>query len=368
MRGVKGTHGVAWYWKDKARVRLIAASVPRRQVAHTLAVYDVLVMLCNNHGDKRFTEHVSTICQLTGMSFKGVARAMAALQELDLIRVESGGRAASGLFARRTFEITKGPVALSLDESTTGEIEADSDGSAATESGNSTISTPKSPVALSSYESANIRKNKRTRTEEVVVEGARARSDDDSSVLVVDAQSESAAALRTPVTLAFRSWQPLAINTGILADLADLTREHGEAQVLRAIREAQGFAGTVDNPTKFLQGKLTKEKARGYTWQTASERGEKPRYGSVPLKPIDPVEARFQKSQLYRQLDADVECGPFFVLERIKDLAPRYNVDLAPYAVLDASPPPPKAEQRRLIRAFVATVDPSVTAPSYVDA
>ena len=168
---------------------------------------------------------------------------------------------------------------------------------------------------------------------------------------------------------AFENWKPAAINSAIYAELARLVADHGDAHVLLALKYAMLHTDTVRNPISFLEGKLILEKGRGYTWQTASQRGEKPRYAtSTPAKPVDPIDARFRKSQLYRQLEADVECGPFFVLERIKQLAPHYQIDLAPYVVLDASPPPPKPEQRRLIRAFVAAVDPSVTSPSYVEA
>jgi hypothetical protein len=338
MRGVKGTQGIAWHWKDKARVRLIAASVPRRQIAYVMAVYDVLILLCNDYGDKIFTEHVSTICQLTGMSYKGVARALDALSALGLVTVSNVGREVTGVFSQRTFEIAKGPLALSPNESTTGSGDHTERTPDASTSQTKAPGSSIQPVALSYAKSPN---KERTEEQEQKKEEEDARARD----------------LPPTVATAFENWKPAAFNSTIHRDLLDLVAAHTAQNVLRAIEEGMRYTEPVPNPTRFLAGKLDREKSRGYTWLSGSQRGEdKAALRTKATAARDPEGVFFQKQTLYRQLDSDLSFGAPHAWERIRSVASRLGIDPAPFSRLDASPSPSKREQITLIRGFVRAV------------
>jgi len=339
MRGVKGTQGIAWHWKDKARVRLIAASVPRRQIAYVMAVYDVLVLLCNDYGDKIFKEHVSTICQLTGMSYKGVARALEILSTLGLVTVSAVGRETTGVFSQRTFEIAKGPLALSTSESPTGSDDHQESMPSAYTSQSSASTSSIQPVELLYSESPN-----KERTEEQ----ERKNDDDDArepeGTYVASPQLEKALASHLG---------PFFWNQEILELVESYVREHSEIQLLKALQVAATSFVERKSLFSWLSTTLTSQKAQGYTWTGPPSKEDRQK---AARQRRDPEAAFFEKQTLYRQLESDLSFGATHAWERIRSVAPRFGVDPAPFSRLDASPSPPKREQVTLIRGFVRAV------------
>jgi len=336
MKGVKGTDGVRWYWKDKARVRLIAESLPGRQIPAALAVYDVLVMLCNDAGDKRFTAHLTTINQYTGLSHRAVARALVNLESLGLVEVSEIRRRQSGAFRPRRFEITKGPVALSDYERATG-----GDGFLKPPAPfDSAFTSHSAPVALSATKEPVVIEEERTRENKVT------KKDAGASVMTIP---------RAVLDKVEDRLGPGSINQDILAVTRSLVEQHGEEHFLRALSESALRLIPPRNLLPWMRSALDAQSKTGYQWAA------KGAAGSLPAK-LDEETRFFEGHALYRQLSGDLVSGPSFAWRRIEQLGTRLQIDTSEFQQLDTEPP--RSEQERLIRRFVTLVLKATSTPS----
>ncbi len=337
MRGVKGTDGVRWYWKDKSRVRLISEALPSRQIPAAIAVYDILVLLCNDAGDKRFTAHLTTICQHTGLSHRGVARAIANLTDIGLVKVSDIRRTHSGAFTPRRFEITKGPVALSDHESATGQNRLHKP------SPDDTLASTchNTPVALSASKDPVVIEEERTR-EKVVEEGG--------------------AQIFTNITHAERRFEELWPYQGKSAEIRLYIAEHGEENVLKAIHEAslrETELKKLSYPILKIRDMLLRQKKLGYTWHPAEKKNGV--YVPAVRQQIDEEAAFFERHPLYQQLVNDLTFAPFHALNRIREVAPQFNISIDEFTSLGGVP---KNEQVALIRRFVSLTLRAPTVPA----
>lgn len=175
----------------------------------------------------------------------------------------------------------------------------------------------------------------------------------DKKVVVVRAR-EATPTIPEPVRAAVEVHiGPASWNQTIVAAVLRLLERHGEPHVLRAIEEAALRAVPASRFLPYVVRVLDAQAAAGYTWLPRSPSWKS---AATPPAPTDPETAWFERQQLYRVLDADLSLGPYFVLTRIRDVGAASGVDVTPYEVLDHDPPPPKAEQRRLVRTFVTAV------------